>query len=190
MHPNLAGFVGWIPTQRIWFIMKSVMISRIDNLLANNTYEGAIIKVMDQIGYWPGFAERWGKGTEIVTGVFFHPASLYSHSIEFPGVDVSSSGAPKVPSLWLILVHLVSQISSGLKSELLTILRRLQKHFLNFTVPGSSTSLPAAASFGLDMDRRGLHSSRCPYGQQHRIYLLDHFLGQCHSRTTKISHRN
>ena len=43
MHPNLAGFVRWVPMQCIRFVMKSVTILRVDDLLTNDTYEGVTI---------------------------------------------------------------------------------------------------------------------------------------------------
>ena len=61
MHPDFTGSVGWMPMQHIRFIMKSMMILRIDDLLTNNTYDGVMIKVMDQIGYWAGICRMAGE---------------------------------------------------------------------------------------------------------------------------------
>ena len=72
------------------------------------------------------------------------------------------SGATKVLSSQLILVHSVSQISSDLNSELPTMLRRLLKDFLNFTVPWFQYQSPSSSKFLFGYGWKGFASKLIP----------------------------
>ena len=74
MHPNLTGFVRWVPMQCIRFVMKSVTISRVDDLLVNDTYEGAMINVMDRICYLAGLHRMAGERHGNCYGTVFPPS--------------------------------------------------------------------------------------------------------------------
>ena len=47
MYSHLASFVCQMPMQHIWFIMECTMIPKINDLFANNTDKGVVIKVSD-----------------------------------------------------------------------------------------------------------------------------------------------